>query len=58
MSHKPGTTVTETGIYWCTVCKSPQSFNTGDHFPPCKNLCGRGNWEKVGQPEKPQPPQG
>ena len=57
MTHRPGSVVPATGIYWCTVCKSPESFRTGDHFPPCKNMCGRGNWELVDkQGEKQQPP--
>jgi hypothetical protein len=47
MNDKPGTKVETTGIYWCTVCKSPARFNEGDTFPTCKNMCGRGNWHLV-----------
>ena len=57
MNHKPGTTVPQTGIYWCTVCKSPESFQQGNHFPPCKNLCGRGLWQLVDQRQEKRPPQ-
>jgi len=49
MNHKPGTTVPETGVYWCTVCRAPQRFQCGETFPGCKNLCGRGLWHKVEQ---------
>jgi hypothetical protein len=48
MTHfKPGTTVPSTGIYWCTVCKTPRRFTAGEQFPECDNLCGRGFWELV-----------
>lgn len=46
-SFKPGTTVPETGIFWCTVCKLPRRFDKGQHFPACMNMCGRGAWELV-----------
>ena len=55
MNDKPGTKVETTGIYWCTVCKSPARFNEGDSFPTCKNLCGRGNWHLV--EAQPRPPE-
>jgi hypothetical protein len=58
MNHKPGTTVPKTGIYWCTVCMSPQSFAAGDQFPECKNLCGRGLWKKADEAAEKQPPRG
>lgn len=47
MSHRPGAVAPETGIYWCTVCKTPQRFTAGQEFPECRNLCGRGLWELV-----------
>ncbi len=48
MTHfKAGTTVPATGIYWCTVCKTPRRFNEGEIFPECNNMCGRGLWEMV-----------
>ncbi len=51
MTHRPGSNVPATGIYWCTVCKTPEQFTEGQQFPECKNMCGRGNWEKV-EPKK------
>ncbi len=47
MNYKPGTTVPATGIYWCTVCKTPESFTAGQEFPECRNMCGRGMWHLV-----------
>jgi hypothetical protein len=47
MNHRPGVIVPVTGIYWCSVCKTPQGFTEGQAFPPCPNLCGRGLWEPV-----------
>jgi hypothetical protein len=47
MTHRPGTTIPTTGIYWCTVCKLPDRFTAGDQFPECKNMCGRGSWQLV-----------
>ena len=47
MTYRPGATVPETGIYWCSVCKTPASFNKGQEFPECRNMCGRGHWEKA-----------
>jgi hypothetical protein len=47
MSDRPGTTVPATGIYWCSVCKTPEQFHAGQTFPQCKNMCGRGTWELV-----------
>ncbi len=49
MTYKPATPVPQTGIYWCTVCKSPEKFQAGQQFPECKNMCGRGHWEFVPQ---------
>ncbi len=46
---KPGTTVEQSGIYWCTVCKLPIKVQKGETFPKCQNLCGRGTWEFVQQ---------
>jgi hypothetical protein len=51
MSHKPGTAAPVTGIYWCSVCKTPARFNEGDTLPPCPNFCGRGLWELVEKEE-------
>ena len=45
--YRPGATVPDTGIYWCTVCKLPKQFTAGDEFPACTNMCGRGQWEAV-----------
>jgi len=47
MANKPGTTAPESGIYWCSVCKTPVQFKAGEELPMCKNLCGRGAWEFV-----------
>jgi hypothetical protein len=47
MSHKPGTPAPQSGVYWCSVCKTPVQFKQGDNLPTCKNLCGRGYWEFV-----------
>ncbi len=47
MAEKPGTTASKSGIYWCSVCKTPQEFKAGEVLPECKNKCGRGNWEFV-----------
>jgi hypothetical protein len=47
MKHRPGVIVPVTGIYWCTVCKTPQRFEEKEEFPGCPNLCGRGLWELV-----------
>ena len=47
MTHHPGATVPATGIYWCTVCKTPERFTEGQQFPECRNLCGRGHWQLV-----------
>jgi len=47
MTYKPGTHAPATGIYWCSVCKTPKSFTSGETLPPCPNMCGRGSWELV-----------
>jgi hypothetical protein len=47
MNHRPGATVPETAIYWCTVCKLPEKLVEGQPFPECRNMCGRGLWELV-----------
>lgn len=47
MNQHPGATVPATGVYWCTVCKTPQTFREGDVFPGCPNMCGRGLWKLV-----------
>mgnify|MGYP000011745461 CR=1 FL=1 len=52
MNHKPGSEVPETGVYWCTVCRSPQRFEKGQKFPACKNLCPKGYWQLVNLPPK------
>jgi hypothetical protein len=52
-TEKPGATVPTTGIYWCTVCKTPEQFTEGGKFPACRNMCGKGYWELVEeQPQK------
>jgi hypothetical protein len=53
MTHRPGSTVPTSGIYWCSVCKTPERFAAGQQFPQCKNMCGRGAWQLVeDEPEK------
>jgi len=47
MANTPGTAAPQSGIYWCSVCKTPVQFKAGEILPVCKNLCGRGNWEFV-----------
>ncbi len=47
MNYRPGAIVPVSGIYWCTVCKTPERLTEGQEFPACRNLCGRGNWELV-----------
>jgi phosphoglycolate phosphatase len=47
MNQRPGAAVTTSGIYWCTVCKLPQTFTAGETFPECRNMCGRGMWQLV-----------
>ena len=37
----------KTGIYWCSVCKTPVQFKEGEEMKQCRNLCGRGKWEFV-----------
>jgi len=57
MNHRPNTTVPTTGIYWCTVCKLPRKFVSGQHFAECANMCGRGLWELVEEQDpKPKDP--
>ncbi len=55
MTYRPGVTAPKTGIYWCTVCKLPERFASGQQFPECSNMCGRGQWELVEEDEKPTP---
>jgi phosphoglycolate phosphatase len=47
MNQRPGANVTTSGIYWCTVCKLPQTFTAGEAFPECRNMCGRGMWQLI-----------
>jgi phosphoglycolate phosphatase len=47
MNQRPGAAVPASGIYWCTVCKLPQTFTAGQQFPECPNMCGRGMWQLV-----------
>jgi hypothetical protein len=47
MSNKPGDKAERGGIYWCSVCKTPVQFKSGETLPMCKNKCGRGHWEFV-----------
>ncbi len=47
MNYHPDDPVPVTGIYWCTVCRSPENFTAGQRFPECKNMCGRGLWKLV-----------
>ncbi len=51
MSFSPGTAAPQSGIYWCSVCKTPAQFKAGESFPPAGicaaaadgNLCRRKN---------------
>jgi hypothetical protein len=56
MTCKPGTNAPATGIYWCSVCKTPAVFTRGEDLPECKNMCGRGRWELVRTTEEPAAP--
>ena len=56
MNHRPGATVPVTGIYWCSVCKTPAAFTKDQDLPACKNKCGRGRWELVKTSEEPAVP--
>lgn len=47
MTYEPGSEAPQSGIYWCSVCKTPAQFQAGETLPVCKNLCGRGRWEFV-----------
>ena len=47
MNHKPGIAAPVTGIYWCSVCKTPAQFTEGEILPERPNFCGRGLWELV-----------
>jgi hypothetical protein len=47
MAEQPGTPAPKSGIYWCSVCKTPVMFKANETLPVCKNLCGRGKWEFV-----------
>ncbi len=47
MAFLPGTEAPQSGIYWCSVCKTPAQFKAGEPLPTCKNMCGRGRWEFV-----------
>jgi hypothetical protein len=47
MADQPGVAAPKSGIYWCSVCKTPAKFAEGETLPTCKNLCGRGKWEFV-----------
>lgn len=49
---KIGTEVPESGIYWCTVCMTPDRFEKGQTFRDCKNLCGKCHWELVEKDEE------
>jgi phosphoglycolate phosphatase len=47
MNQRPGAAVTVSGIYWCTVCKLPQTYVAGAQFPECPNMCARGTWQLI-----------
>jgi hypothetical protein len=51
MTYTPGADAPNDGIYWCTVCKLPERFESGQKLPECKNMCGRGRWELVQEAE-------
>jgi len=46
MNHKPGTAAPVTGIYWCSVCKTPAQFTEGETLPnvPTCAAVACGNW--------------
>ncbi len=58
MNHRPGARVPATGIYWCTVCKTPEQFTEGQAFPECRNMCGRGLWQLVEEQSGGKPDRG
>ena len=45
MNHKPGSAAPASGVYVCTVCKTPAHFDAGERLPDCSNFCGRCLWE-------------
>ena len=53
MTYKSGEKAPTTGIYWCSVCKTPSAFAQDDTLPECRNKCGRGRWELVQVEEQP-----
>ena len=54
MNYKPGAAVPTTGIWQCTVCRTPEELCEGDRFPECRNLCGRGLWRLVQERDEPR----
>ncbi len=56
MTYKPGSKAPTSGIYWCSVCKTPVAFTKEQDLPECKNKCGRGRWELVKAAEEPAAP--
>ncbi len=55
MTYKTGEKAPATGIYWCSVCKTPATFTKDQELPPCRNKCGRGRWELVKPAETKSP---
>ena len=54
MNHRPGAIVPVTGIYWCSVCKTPQKFDEEAGIPALPQpvrpgTCG--NWWKKSESE-------
>jgi len=51
MNYRPGATVPVTGIYWCTVCKSPEGLPRASHSPSARTCAAAacGNWWKSGR---------
>jgi len=53
MTYQPGTKAPVTGVYWCSVCKTPAQFTKDQDLPECRYKCGRGRWELVKAAEEP-----
>jgi hypothetical protein len=57
MTYKTGEKAPSTGIYWCSVCKTPTTFERDQALPECRNKCGRGRWELVRAAEEQPTPE-
>jgi hypothetical protein len=54
MTYQRGEKAPASGVYWCTVCKGPASFQEGQELPECINMCGRGRWQLVKRSDAPR----